>query len=206
VYLLRGSAGWRIFIAMSILEYNEILKGRVILLGGEPYEVLDAHVFRKQQRKPVNQTKLRHLITGKVTEQAFHQAEKAEEADLGLKPVKYLYANRGEWWFTSPENPAERFTLPNETVGPAGQFLKPNSIIDANLFNDEIISLRVPIKVDLLVKEAPPAVRGNTAQGGSKQIVLETGATINAPLFVNEGDIVRVNTETGDYVERVDKK
>jgi len=191
---------------MAMLEYNEILKGKVILIGDEPYEVLDAHVFRKQQRKPVNQTKLRHLITGKVTEQAFHVSEKAEEADLGLRPVKYLYNNKGEWWFASPENPAERFKLPSETVGVAGQFLKPNSVIDANLFNDEIISLRVPIKIDLIVKEAPPAVRGNTAQGGSKQIVLETGATIQAPLFVNEGDIVRVNTETGTYVERVDKK
>lgn len=191
---------------MSMLEYNEILKGKVILIGKDPYEVLDAHVFRKQQRKPVNQTKLRHLITGKVTEQAFHVSEKAEEADLGLRPVKYLYNNKGEWWFASPENPSERFTLPSDTVGVAGQFLKPNSIIDANLFNDEIISLRVPIKIDLIVKEAPPAVRGNTSQGGTKQIVLETGATVNAPLFVNEGDIVRVNTETGTYVERVDKK
>lgn len=191
---------------MAMLEYNEILKGRVILLGEEPYEVLDAHVFRKQQRKPVNQTKLRHLITGKVTEQAFHVSEKVEEADLGLKPVKYLYTNRGEWWFSAEDNPADRFKLPDDTVGVAGQFLKPNSVVDANLFNDEIISLRIPIKVDLLVKEAPPAVRGNTAQGGSKEIVLETGAKIQAPLFVNEGDVVRINTELGSYVERVDKK
>jgi elongation factor P len=190
----------------TMLEYNEILPKKVIMLNGEPYEVLDAHVFRKQMRKPVNQTKLRHLITGKVTEQAFHQAEKAEEANLSLKPVKYIYTNRGEYWFCLPDNPAERFSLSNEVVGPAGQFLKPNSIVDANLFDERIISLRVPIKVDLLVKEAPPAVRGNTVQGGTKQITLETGATINAPLFVNEGDIVRINTELGTYVERVDKK
>src|SRR5262249_60524942 len=85
-----------IFISENMLEYNEILPKRVIMLEGEPYEVLDAHVFRKQMRKPVNQTKLRHLITGRVTEQAFHQSEKAEEADLSTKPVKYLYSNRGE--------------------------------------------------------------------------------------------------------------
>jgi elongation factor P len=197
---------------MSMLEYNEILPKKVILLDGQPYEVLDAHVFRKQMRKPVNQTKLRHLLTGKVTEQAFHQAEKAEEADLSLKPVKYLYQNRGEWWFCTENNPAERFKLSEDVIGPAGQFLKPNSVLDANVFTgsgDEegnIISLRIPIKVDLLVKEAPAAVKGNTVQGGSKQIILETGASVQAPLFVNEGDIVRINTELGTYVERVDKK
>src|SRR5579863_9699842 len=187
---------------MAMLEYNEILPKRVILLDGEPYEVLDAHVFRKQQRKPVNQTKLRHLITGKVTEQAFHVSEKVEEADLSTKNVKFLYSNKGEWWFCAENNPADRFKLPEETVGPAGQFLKQNSIVEALVFDERIIAVRVPIKVELKVKEAPPAVKGDTRQGGSKQIVLETGAIINAPLFVNEGDIVRINTEEGVYVER----
>ena len=189
-----------------MLEYNEILKGRVILVDGEPYEVLDAHVFRKQMRKPVNQTKLRHLITGKVTEQAFHQAEKVDEVDLSVREVKFLYHNRGEYWFCAANNPADRFELDDDIIGTAGSFLKPNSIIEANVFNDKIISVKIPIKVELLVKEAPPAVRGNTAQGGTKQIVLETGATVNAPLFIGEGDLVRVNTELGTYVERVDKK
>ena len=189
-----------------MLEYSEILPKKVILLDGQPYEVLDAHVFRKQQRKPVNQTKLRHLITGKVTEQSFHVSEKVEEADLSTRNVKYLYSNRGEWWFAAENNPADRFELPQDTVGIAGQFLKPNTVVEALVFDEKIIAVRVPVKVDLLVKEAPPAVRGNTAQGGNKQITLETGATINAPLFVNEGDVVRVNTELGTYVERVDKK
>ncbi len=199
---------------MAMLEYNEILKGKVILLGTEPYEVLDAHVFRKQQRKPVNQTKLRHLITGKVTEQAFHVSEKVPEADLALKNVKFLYKNKGEWWFCAENDPADRFQLSDDTVGPQGKFLKPNTIIEALLFDDpaidqeegKIIGLKMPIKVDLKVTEAPPAVKGNTAQGGSKEITLETGVTVQAPLFINEGDIVRINTELGQYVERVDKK
>ena len=191
---------------MSMLEYSEILPGKIILVDGEPYVVLDAHVFRKQMRKPVNQTKLRHLITGKITELAFHQNEKANEADLSTKGVKYLYQNKGAYWFCMPDNPSERFELSGDVVGTAGQFIKANSVVDALVFNEEIISIRVPIKVELLVKDAPPAVRGNTAQGGSKQIELETGATINAPLFINEGDLVRINTETGQYVERVDKK
>ena len=189
-----------------MLEYNEILPKKVILLDGEPYEVLDAHVFRKQQRKPVNQTKLRHLISDRVTEQAFHVSEKVEEAELSKREAKYLYSNRGEFWFCPPSNPAERFTLSEMVVGPAGKFLKPNTVLDTVIFDDEVIAVNVPVKMDLAVKEAPPAVRGNTAQGGTKQVVLETGATINVPLFINEGDILRINTETGSYVERVDKK
>ncbi len=191
---------------MAMLEYNEILPKRVILLDGEPYEVLDAHVFRKQQRKPVNQTKLRHLITGKVTEQAFHVSEKVEEADLSTKPVKYLYQNRGEWWFCAESNPSDRFKLEEVTIGNGGQFLKPNTVVEALIFDERIIGLKLPIKMDLVVKEAPPAVKGDTRQGGSKQVVLETGAVINAPLFINEGDVVRINTQEGQYVERVDKR
>ncbi len=191
---------------MAMLEYNEILNKKVILLDGEPYEVLDAHVFRKQQRKPVNQTKLRHLITGKVTEQAFHVSEKVPEADLSTKQVKYLYTNKGERWFCSVDNPADRFMLSEETIGVGAQFMKPNMTVEALVFDEKIIGIKVPIKMELKVTEAPPAVRGNTAQGGSKVVTLETGATINAPLFINEGDLIRINTETGDYVERVDKK
>ena len=194
------------FKDMAMLEYNEILKGKVILLGDEPYEVLDAHVFRKQQRKPVNQTKLRHLITGKVTEQAFHVSEKAEEADLSTKSVKYLYTNKGERWFCAENNPADRFMLSEETIRTGAQFLKPNMLVEALVFDDQIIGIKIPIKMELRVTEAPPAVKGNTAQGGSKLITLETGATLNAPLFINEGDVVRINTTTGEYVERVDKK
>lgn len=189
-----------------MLEYNEILPKEIILLDGEPYEVLDARIFRKQMRKPVNQTKLRHLITGRVTEQAFHQSEKVQEADLSTKNVKYLYANKGENWFCAEHNPADRFKLSEDTIGPGGKFLKPNMTLQALVFDEKIIGIKVPIKMDLLVKDAPPAVKGNTAQGGSKQITLETGAAINAPLFVNEGDIVRINTETGLYVERIEKK
>ena len=189
-----------------MLDYNEILPKRVIIMDGEPYEVLEAHVFRKQMRKPVNQTKLRHLITGKVTEQAFHQTEKVNEADISTREVKFLFHNKGEYWFCSSTNPSDRFKLEDEVVGGGGPFLKPNVVVEARVFDDKIFAVMIPIKVELLVKEAPPAVRGNTAQGGSKQITLETGAIINAPLFINEGDLVRINTESASYVERVDKK
>ena len=190
---------------MAMLEYNEITLRKVILVDGQPYEVLDSHVFRKQQRKPVNQTKLRHLITGKVTEMAFHVSEKVEEADLSAKEVKFLYQNKGEYWFCDPKVPSDRFKLEESMLGEPIRFVKPNDILSAVIFNEEIIGVKVPIKVELKIKEAAPAVKGNTVSGGTKSVVLETGTVMFVPLFINEGDIIRINTETGEYVERVDK-
>lgn len=191
---------------MSVLAYNEILPKKIILYEGSPFEVLTSHVFRKQQRKPVNQTKLRNLKTGKVTEVSFHQSETVEEADIQYETITYLYHNRGEFWFCEEGNPRNRFQLSEEQIGEQGRFLKENARVEVMRFEDEVIGVHLPIKLDLKVKEAPPAVKGNTVQGGTKQVVLETGATINAPMFINEGDILRINTETGEYVERVEKK
>jgi elongation factor P len=87
-------------------------------------------------------------------------------------------------------------------VGEGGKFLKPNTEVETQSFNDSIFTVKLPIKMELKVVEAPPDVRGNTAQGGSKIVKLETGADINAPMFIKEGDVIRINTETGEYVER----
>lgn len=188
-----------------MLEYNEIKERKVIIMNGEPYEVVASHVFRKQQRKPVNATKLKNLITGKVMEYSFHQSEKAEEAELDSRKIKYIYENRGEMWFCEEKDPSNRFKLTHEEVGDDIKFVKPNSLVELVSFRDRIMGVKVPIKVELKVTEAPPAARGNTISGGTKLITLETGATVNAPLFVNEGDTISINTQTGEYVERVNK-
>ena len=185
-----------------MLDYSEITERKYIVFNGEPWEVLSSHVFRKQQRKPVNATKLKNLITGKVTEQSFHVSEKVEEAEIDSKEAKYLYNNKGEYWFCDPKDPANRFQLSNEVMGPRGKFLKVNSIIEVLSFEDTTIGVKMPIKVELKVVEAHPAVKGNTAQGGTKTVKLETGAEIQVPMFIKEGEIVRVNSETGEYTER----
>jgi elongation factor P len=190
---------------MSLLEYNEITEKKYIVLDGAPYEVISSHVFRKQQRKPVNATKLKNLMTGKVTEYSFHQSEKIEEAEIEEREVKYLYNNRGEWWFSEAEDSSKRFKVTEEQVGPQGKFIKPNTVVGQYLFKDQPMGFRMPITAELRVTEAPPSIKGDTATGGQKNITLETGATINAPLFVNEGDVIRINTETGEYRERVGK-
>ena len=189
-----------------MLNYNEIAKRKYIDIDGEPYEVINSQVSRKQANKPVNKTKIKSLVSGKVIEKVFHVSDKAQEADLDTQKIKYLYSNKGEFWFCKEDDPSNRFTLEENTVGDAIRFVSQNSIVGALMYNEKVIGLKLPIKIDLKVKDAPPAVRGNTAQGGNKQITLESGAVINAPLFINEGDVVRINTETGEYTERVDKK
>jgi len=185
-----------------MLEYNEIKEKKVIIFEGDPYEVLSSHVFRKQQRKPVNATKLRHLMSGRVVEYSFHQSEKVEEADIARKEVKFLYTNRGEYWFCETDDPAKRFQIAGDTLGSQAKFLKANTLVEARLFNEQVIGVKLPIKLEVKVTEAAPGLRGDTAQGGSKVVKIETGTQLNVPLFINEGDSIIINTEAGEYVER----
>ena len=190
-----------------MLLYNEIKERKYIKLDGAPYEVLSSHVFRKQQRKPVNQTKLKNLLTNKVIERSFHQNEKVEEAEIPSKEIKFLYTNKknGEFWFSDAQDPKQRFFITETILGDKHRFLKGNEVYEGLFFNDEIMGVKFPVKIEVAVTEAPPGEKGNTAQGGTKQVVLETGATLNVPLFINEGDTIRVNTDTGEYVERAEK-
>lgn len=190
---------------MAVLSYNEILPKTVIVYNNEPYEVLSSHIFRMQMRKPVNQTKLRHLVSGRVIEISFHQNESVSEADVGKMQAKYLYTNRGESWFCEEHNPKNRFSFPEDVVHDQTQWLEQNASVEIITYEEKPISIKIPVKVDLKVKEAPPGIKGDTASGGNKAVTLSTGATINVPLFINAGDVVRINTDTGLYVERVAK-
>ncbi|OGG78388.1 hypothetical protein A3A36_00345 [Candidatus Kaiserbacteria bacterium RIFCSPLOWO2_01_FULL_52_12b] len=190
---------------MVVLSYNEILKGCIINYNNEPYEVLSAHIFRMQQRKPVNQTKLRHLVSGKVVEISFHQNETATEAEIDKMQANYLYTNKGESWFAETGNAKNRFSFPEEVVHDKVQWLVPNSVVEVLTYEKKPITIKIPVKVDLVVKHAPPTVKGNTVSGGTKLVELSTGAKVDVPLFINSGDIVRINTDTGLYAERVEK-
>ncbi|HQU07509.1 MAG: hypothetical protein B7X04_00260 [Parcubacteria group bacterium 21-54-25] len=190
---------------MAILSYSDITPKKVIAFNGEPYEVLSSHVFRMQMRKPVNQTKLRHLVSGKVIENSFHQNENATEAEIETIEARYLYTNRGESWFAEEGNPKNRFSFPEGAVHEQTQWLVQDALCTALLYNQTPMTIRIPVKVDLAVTDAPPAVKGDTATGGTKQVTLASGAVVSTPLFINTGDMLRINTDTGAYVERVAK-
>jgi len=188
---------------MAMLAYNDVLPKRIIIMDGDPYEVLSAWVFRKQQRKPVNQVKMRNLRSGSMMEHTFHVSDKAEEAEVETRTARFIYHRNGEWFFHETNNPSKRFTLSDDLMGDAGKYLISNVDVDMRWFEEEPIQVKIPIKVELKVTEAPPNNRGNTAQGGDKVVTVETGATFTAPMFIETGDVIRINTETGLYVERV---
>lgn len=174
-------------------------------MDGDPYEVLEYNFLRMQQRKPVAQTKIKNLRSGKVSSRTFHQNESFAEAEIEKQKAIFLYTNRGEFWFRKPDDPKARFMVQEDLLGDAVHYLIPNTEVNINVFAEKFIGVDIPIKMDFRVKSAPPGLRGDSAQGGSKEIILETGFKLNAPLFINEDDVIRVNTQTGEYVERVEK-
>ena len=194
---------------MATLEYNEIKERKYIVYKDEPFEIMESHVARTQQRKPQNQVKMRNMFNGKVIPATFHATDTAEEADINKRQAKFLYANRDEFWFCDPNNPKDRYTIKEHVVGDYAKFLKTDTIVDLLVFEydeeETIIGLKLPVKMTLVVKDAPPAIKGNTASGGGKLVTLETGAQVTTPFFIEAGESVVVNTETGEYVERLKK-
>jgi len=209
-----------IIFQMAKLDYNELKIGTIFTKNEDPdpYQVLEYAFIRMQQRKPVTQLKIKNLITGKVQDYNAHQNEDFRETEIETTTLNFIYSHRGEYWFTLSnsakqnlegfselKNPKKRFSLKEEILGDATKWLKLNTEVKAFKYGEKILTIELPVKMDFKVTEAPPAIKGNTAQGGDKLVTLETGAKINVPLFINEGDIIRVNTTTGAYVERMEK-
>lgn len=185
--------------------YNELHPGIYFIYEGQPYVVMSSQPLRMQQRKPVFQTKMRNVLNGKIIEHNFMISDILEEADIQKRKVKFLYGHRDEFWFVDLKDASKRFKIEESILGDAAKFLKANTEVDAVEFNGKVITVDLPVKMDFKVVEAPPSTRGNTAQGGNKQVKIETGAMINVPLFIEEGEVIRINTQTGEYVERAGK-
>jgi elongation factor P len=186
-----------------MISYTELKKGMIIVYENEPYEILENHFLRMQQRKAVAQVKMKNLANGKVLSRNFQASDYFEEAEIEEKKAVFIYSNRQEYWFHEEGNPKKRFSVKEEVIGNQAKFLKPQTVVSVILFEGKIIKIILPIKIDFKVISAPPAIKGGTVSGGSKIVTLEGGAQISVPLFINEGDIIRVNTELGEYTERV---
>src|SRR3989338_5030813 len=187
------------------LGVNELKPKTFFIYESQPYVVLETHHLKMQQRRPTVQVRMRNLMNGKVLERNFAQSDVFEEANVSRQKVKFLYAHRDKYWFANENDPSKRFELREDILGDSVRFLKPNPVLDSILFKEKIIDIELPVKMDFKVVEAPPAIKGDTAQGGVKQVKIETGVSVNVPLFINQDDIVRINTETGEYTERVEK-
>lgn len=187
---------------MSVLDFSDLKGvGIIIKYNGEPYQVIWSNFMRTAQRKPVIQTKLRNLISGKVMEYSFKYGEKVEGADVIRKKMQFLYADDSGVSFMDPET-FETIVLSKELVADQIKFLKEGTDTTVISFEEKPIGLDLPIKIDLKVTETAAGVKGDTATGGTKPATLETGHVVNVPLFIKEGDTVRVDTRSGDYVER----
>jgi elongation factor P len=187
---------------MSVLDFSDLKgTGQIIKYNGDPYQIIWSNFMRTAQRKPVIQTKMRNLITGKVMEYSFKYGEKIEGADVLRKKMQYLYADESSASFMDPET-YETVVLPRELVDTQVKFLKEGTDTTVVFFEEKAIGLDLPIKIDLKVVETAPGIKGDTATGGTKPATLETGHVVNVPLFIKEGDVVRVDSRDGSYVER----
>jgi len=187
-----------------MLVFNNLKKGVRIILDDEPYEIIEAAPLFKGRGHSVLQAKIKNLITGNVISQTFRPSDAFEEAELKKLRAKFLYAHRNQYLFSEIDQPSKRFNLSQSQIGSQAQFLKPEQIVDTLIYKEKIINISLPIKVQLKVAEAPPGVRAGRAEAGTKQVLLETKAAINVPLFIKEGDIIEVNTQTGQYVRRIE--
>lgn len=205
-----------------MLSINDLKSGSLILIEKAPYQVLEvAHLHMGRGGSSV-QTKIKNIKTGQVLSRNFKPADTFKEADVEKRPLKFLYTHRGEFVFVDlpkppeggrdpgPEGlgtkkPNERFSVSEETVGDNKKWLKPNTELVALFLDEKPINIQLPIKMDFEVTEAPPGIQGDRSSSGTKTATLETGAVVQVPLFINTGDVIRINTETGEYVERVEK-
>lgn len=186
-----------------MIDHSELKKGVKIILDKEPYEILESRPMKKAQRRVIIQTRVKNLITGNVLDKNFHQGETFEEAEMLKFKAKFLYFHKDRYFFCRDDDSSKRFDLSAGQIGNQIKFLKSGELVEALVFDERIINISLPVKIQLKVIESPPGIKGDRAQGGSKIVTLETGAKIAAPLFIKEGDVVEVNIETGEYARRI---
>lgn len=183
------------------LDLNDMKLGTIILYNGEPFQVIWSNRMRTAQRKPVMQTKLRNVITGKVMEYSFKFGERIDEADVSRERANFLYTDEAGTHFMSNES-YEQIDFNKDVTAEQEQFLKEGLEVTVLRFNGQPVSIELPIKVAYKVTEAPPGIRGDSGGSVTKKVTLETGLIVDAPLFIKEGEAVLVDTRTGEYVER----
>lgn len=189
-----------------MISAGEFKKGTKILYKGAPYMVLDYQHVKPGKGGAFMRTKMKNMITGLVAEDTFRSEEKFESPDLSYHEMVYLYQEDGLYNFMDQES-FEQVAFDKDQLEEALPFLKEQIVYNIHYFEGKPIAVNPPMHMDLQVQETPPGVRGDTAQGGAtKPATLETGLVIQVPLFVNEGEYVRIDTRDNRYIERVDKK
>lgn len=186
---------------MASYTTSEIRSGMKLLLESEPYSVIDNEFVKPGKGQAFNRIKVRNLKTGRTIERTFRSGESLEAADVVDVEMQYLYQEGEFWIFMVPEN-FEQYTAGKAAVAENAQWLKDGIICIVTLWNGEPLAVTPPAHIELKVIETDPGLRGDTATGGQKPAKLETGAVVRVPLFINEGEVLRIDTRTGEYVSR----
>lgn len=184
-----------------MLSMNELKMGVEVSINGQPYEIIKAEHHKMGRGGAVLKLKMRNMINGSMLEKTVQGNETMEKADLDLRKVQYLY-NDGKSYSFMEQDTYETITLDAPQVGDKKDYLKEGLELEAMYYNGAPVAIELPIKMKFRVIESPPGIKGDTAQGGSKQIKIETGLAVNAPLFIKEGEEIIVDTRDGSYVER----
>jgi elongation factor P len=187
---------------MSSVDASDLRKGLKLLIDGQPYTVLDCQFVKPGKGAAFTRTKMKNLLTGRNIENNIRSGEKIEIADVEEKAMSFLYKESEDFVFMDQQS-YEQVNVPSETLGDDWRWLKDNMVCQVLFWNGKTIGITLPNFVELRVEHSEPGVKGDTSSGATKPATLETGATINVPLFINERDLLRIDTRTGEYCERV---
>lgn len=184
------------------IGFGDLRKGVTIEVDGQPYEVVDYERHKMQQRAPVTRLKLRNLKDGKMMERTFQSyTTEFSLAQVEERPAQFLYSD-GSFYNLMDMETYDQFQLSKEQLGDGVNYLKEEAIVDVIFFKGDVINVHLPTFVELEVVETPPGFKGDTAQGGTKPATLETGITVQVPLFITNGERVKIDTRSGGYIER----
>ena len=183
-----------------MISGSELRKGVIIELDGKLYQVIEyQHV--KMKRTALAKVKLRDVSAGHTIERSFQSGDKFTRARLNSRPMQYLYNDGGLYYFMDEET-FDQITLNRDQLGDTPNYLKENTSVEVTSYKDEVIGVELPITLELKLTQSEPGFKGDTATGGNKSATLETGITIQVPIFINNGDVLKVDTRTGSYLER----
>ena len=185
-----------------MISTSEFRKGAKVEFKEAPYEIIDFQHVKMGRGGAIVRTKLKNLKTGSIIEETFKAGEKLKRPDLEEKTMQYLYKQDESFFFMDTEN-YEQLPLTEDQLGDAKKFIKENMEVKALFYGGSLITVELPIFVELTITKTDPGFKGDTASGGSKPAVLESGATVKVPFHLSEGDVIKVDTRTSEYIERV---
>ena len=187
---------------MASYSTNEFRGGLKVLLDGDPCIILENEFVKPGKGQAFNRVKLRNLMTNRVWERTFKSGETLEAADVIDQDMEYLYTDGDMWYFMKTDGSFEQYAVEKKALGDSDKWLKEQVVYTVTLWNDNAISVSPPNFIELEVVETDPGLKGDTAQGGSKPATLSSGAVVRVPLFINQGEVLKIDTRSGDYVSR----